>query len=352
MARKTNKKTEEQLNIKAVLRELMENGPGRLYLLWGPEDYLREYYLNQLKSLCLPDGEDGFNYKRLNGPELDPRELQQAVDAFPFLSDRSLVELRGVDLNRLEDAEQVLHVLEDIPEYCTVVFVQPTDFEPDGRLKQIKKLRTLAREIAFTRQTQSALTDWIGKRFAALGKGIEFEAAQRLIFISGDLMNRLIPEIEKVAGYAKGDRVTVADVEAVAHHIPEAVIFQMTDEISRGSLNNALATLSELLSDKNNEPIAMLGMLGLQMRQLYAARLAVERGLGLPFVMEASGCKYEYQAGKLMQAARGYTLPRLKRAVELCAETDYRLKSSSADDREIFKELVIRIAAGESDEAR
>ena len=50
-----------------------------------------------------------------------------------------------------------------------------------------------------------------------------------------------------------------------------------------------------------------------------------------------------------MQAARGYTLPQLKKAVELCAETDYRLKSSGEDDREIFKELVVRIAAGESD---
>lgn len=68
------------------------------------------------------------------------------------------------------------------------------------------------------------LIDWLIRRFSAAGKSIELEAAQRLIFISGDLMSRLIPEIEKVAAYAKGDRVTVADVEAVANHIPEAVV--------------------------------------------------------------------------------------------------------------------------------
>ena len=343
------KKNDEKLNYQAVLRRLKEKGPQQLYLLWGPEDYLREHFLNQIKSLCLPEGDDSFSYKRLNGPGLDASELQQAVDALPFLAERSLVELRGVDLNRLKDADDVLKVLSDIPETCTVVFVQPADFEPDGRLKLIKKLRTLAEEIEFTQQQQGELTRWIAKRFAALGKSIELEASQRLIFISGDLMNRLIPEIDKIAAYAKGERVTVADVEAVAHHIPEAVIFTMTDQISQKSLNNALATLSELLSDKNNEPIAMLAMLGLQMRRLYAAKLAQEQNLGMAYVKEVGGCKYDFQATKLLQAARGYTLPQLKKAVELCTETDYRLKSSGEDDREVFKELVLRIAAGESD---
>ena len=343
------KKNDEKLNYQSVLRKLKEKGPQQLYLLWGPEDYLREHFLTQIKSLCLPDGDDSFSYKRLNGPELDAIELQQAVDAVPFLSDRTLVELRGVDLNRLKDTDAVLKALSDIPEYCTVVFVQEADFEPDGRLKQIKKLRAIAEEIEFTQQQQNELTKWIAKRFAALGKSIEFDASQRLIFISGDLMNRLIPEIDKIAAYAKGERVTVSDVEAVAHHIPEAVIFTMTDQISQKSLNNALATLSELLSDKNNEPIAMLGMLGLQMRRLYAAKLAQTQNLGASYVKEVSGCKHDFQVTKLMQAARGYTLPQLKKAVELCAETDYRLKSSGGDDREIFKELVVRIAAGESD---
>ena len=52
-------------------------------------------------------------------------------------------------------------------------------------------------------------------------------------------MNRLIPEIEKVAAYAKGDRVTVEDVEAVAHHIPEAVIFTLTDQIAQRRYDRA-----------------------------------------------------------------------------------------------------------------
>ena len=345
---KQSRRDEGKLNYSAEIRELKERGPGRLYFLWGPEDYLREQYLLTLKKLCLPEGEDGFSYKRLTGPELDVRALQQAVDAIPFMSERSFVELRGIDLNKLAEPDACLKVLGDIPDYCTVAFVQSAAFEPDGRLKLTKGLRSLAREIKFTPQTQGMLTDWIVRRFAAAGKSVELAAAQRLIFISGDLMSRLIPEIEKVAAYAREERVTVADVEAVASHIPEADIFEMTEMIAQRKTNSALSILAELMADRENEPIAVLAVLGGQMRRLYAAKLALEQQLGSKYVMEVCALKYDFIANKLLNAARGFSLSQLRSAVELCCEMDYRMKSASGDPRELLKETVLRIAAGES----
>ena len=344
---KRNDKNDKRLNYPSAVRQLKELGPQRLYFLWGPEDYLREDYLTKLKKICLPEGEDSFSFKRLDGPELDQLELRQAIDAMPFLTERSFVEVRNVDLNKLGDTENCLKLLSDIPEYCTVALVQSAEFEPDGRLKLIKGLREIAVEWKFTQQPQGMLIDWISRRFAASGKSIDLEAAQRLIFISGDLMNRLIPEIDKISAYAKGERVTMADVEAVANHIPEAVIFDLTDQIAQKQYNTALNTLAELLADKNNEPIPILAMLGAQMRKLYAARLALEEGLGTQFVMDACAIKHDFIAKRLLQSARAFSLSQLQCAVELCAETDYRIKSSGQDDRELFKETVLRIAAGE-----
>lgn len=346
MAKKSGKE-EVKLNYSAELRRLKQQGPARLYLLWGPEDYLREQYLRQLKALCLPEGEDSFSYKRMDGPELDYTALQNAVDAMPFMTERSFIEIRDADLNKLKEPEKLIKILSDIPDYCTVAFVQSAQYEMDGRLKLIKGLKSIALELKFTQQSQSLLIDWVNRRFAAAGKSVELDAVQRLIFISGDLMSKLIPEIEKVAAYAKGDKVTIADVEAVANHIPDAIIFDMTDYISQKKYNTALSVLAELLADRNNEPIPMLAMLGLQMRKLYAARLAIDMQLGAKYVMEVCALKQEFIANKLIASARGFTLPQLKRAVELCAEADYKMKSSSLDDEELLKETVLRIAAGE-----
>lgn len=342
------KKEEQTLDYASEVKKLRQNGPERLYFLWGPEDYLRERFLETLKSVCLPEGEDSFSFRRLEGPELDETALVEAVNALPFLTERSFVEVRGVDWNKVKNAAALVAVLRDIPDCCTVALVQGSAFEPDGRLKQTKALRAAARELKFTRQPQSALIQWIARRFEALGKRIERTAAERLVFVSGDLMNRLIPEIEKIAAYTQGDVVTTQEVEAVAHHLPEAVVFKMTDCLASQKNDAALRVLDELLADKNNEPIMILAVVGMQMRRLYAARLAIEEKRGERYVMDVCRIANGYAVGELMRSARGFSLAQLKRALELCAETDYSMKSSGENPVELLKELVLRIAAGET----
>lgn len=341
----------ERINYKQVLDELRENGPERLYLLWGAEDYLTESFAGEIKKLCVGGTDDDFSYRRISERDYSPELLSDAVDSVPFLSERTLVELRGLELNQMREneAESLLKAIKDIPEYCTVVFVQPAEFVPDKRSKLIKSLLSVGKELHFTAQSGDLLIKWIVSHFAAEGKRVELEAAQRLIAVSGELMNRLIPEIQKVAAYCKGEKVTVADVEAVAHHIPEAVIFDMTDRLAEGRNDAAFELLAELLADKDNEPIAMLAVLGLQMRKLYAAKLAADGGLGRDFVMKNCNIKYDSIASRLIATARRFRAEYLARAVELCAETDFRMKSSGADPAELLKECIMLIAAGESD---
>ena len=85
------------------------------------------------------------------------------------------------------------------------------------------------------------------------------------------------------------------------------------------------------------------------MRKLYGARLALDKKLGSKYVMEVCAIKYDFIANKLLASAKGYTLPQLRQAVRLCAEADYKMKSGGGDARELLKETVLRIAAGESD---
>ena len=343
MAKKYGK-DEEKLNYAAAVRELKQQGPERVYLLWGPEDYLREQYLVQLKSICLPEGDDSFSYRRMDGPELDLDALRQAMDALPFMTERSFIELRDVDINKIKDAETFSALLRDVPDYCVVAFVLGADYELDGRRKSVKALRQAAKELKFTNQSQGMLTDWLVRRFAAAGKRIELDAAQRLIFISWELMSGLIPEIEKVAAYAPGQSITKADINAVASKSAETAVFELSDQLAARNYDGAARVMGELLGRKDTEPIMLLAMIGNQMRNIYAAKLAEVERRDRAYITAVTGVRLDFLVKKLQNNAKKFSISRLERAVELCAETDFAMKSSGAEDEDLLKELLVKLA--------
>ena len=109
MAKKDKK---EKLNYNAEIRLLREQGPERIYFLWGPEDYLREAFLTELRGKCVPS-EDDFSYQRFDGPAVDMAALGEAVDMLPFFSERRFVEVRDYDINasREHDTARLKEIL-------------------------------------------------------------------------------------------------------------------------------------------------------------------------------------------------------------------------------------------------
>ena len=47
-----------------------------------------------------------------------------------------------------------------------------------------------------------------------------------------------------------------------------------------------------------------------------------------------------------MRSARKFSGRQLEEAVRLCAQTDFAMKNTGADDAELLKELLLRIAVG------
>lgn len=269
MAKKTkNQKTAEKMDYAAEVRALKAEGAQSVYLLSGDEDYLRESFITELRKVCVNEATADFDMRLIDGLA-DMRELREAVGMVPFMSERSLVLVRNFDVNKCRDAqaEELKEILSDLPDYCTIVFVLPIDYEADGRLTALKNIRKYAKCLEFTAQGEALLVQWISRRFAAQSKCISREDAEYLMFLSGTLMNQLIPEIEKLSSYAAGETVTRQDIQAVANRLPEADVFEMVDDLSRREFDKAAFRMATLLRNKEH-PIKLLAVIGLQMRRL------------------------------------------------------------------------------------
>jgi len=342
------KKNEAKMNYSEEIKLLKSEGAQRLYLLYGDEDYLREQFVQSLKSACIADGEEEFNCHSINGANFDMGELSAAVDAMPFMAERTLVILRSFDINKCKaaDIEQLRSIVSDIPDYCTLAIILDTGYTPDLRLAHIKVVKSAGKALQFAAQSQGMLTDWVIRRFASVGKRISPQNAQHLMFLSGTLMNTLIPEITKIASYAKGEEISLSDIEKTASRQAEANAFEMCEMLGVGRFDDAAVLLSDLLESKEH-PIMLLALIGQQMRRLYAVRLAIGRNLPASEGMELSGIKHDFIYNKTKAAANRQSLEKAAENVRLCAEYDMKMKSTGLDAEVLLKELFVLLAAGE-----
>ena len=326
-------------------KDLSGKNPGQLYIFHGEETYLRDYYLGRLRELLLSGGMGEFNLHEIAAKDMSPHALEEAVDCLPMMSERTLIQVVDFDLFKAgeKDRDAYIQILSQLPEYCCVVFVYDLiDYKGDARTKLAAALKAHGTVVNFIRQDQGDLVDWVRRRFHALGKEIDSRLALDLIFLCGDLMHNLIGEIEKIGAYAKGGRITREDIDAVATPQLDTVVFRMTDAIGAGQFDRAMGVLGELFQ-MQEAPIKIMWSLGRQMRQLYSARLALERGRGTEFVAGLWNLK-PYPADKLVRSARRFSLPWCRRAVVRCGQVDLAMKSTGQDGKELLTSLMLELA--------
>lgn len=333
-----------------ALRAAIKAGvPANLYIFYGEERYLLQTMARQLKELLIPGGFEEFNYHRLTGKGLTVQELAETAEAMPMMAEHTLITVTDMDIFKLDESQRtaLIDLLGDFPPYCTLVFLyEQVPYKRDGKMKKLcAALNEYVQEVEFVQQERSDLLKWLKRRFAATGHDIDQTAADHLLFTCGSLMRGLIPEVEKIAAYARHERITVEDIDAVAEPVLDARIFDMTNAVTARNYDRAAAILADLLR-MQTEPIAILAALGKELRRLYTARLALDGGKDRVWLKELWSMSSDYPAKLLLQAAKNVDHDWCRQAVKRSQTLDRRMKSQRNMDSEGELKLFLMELAG------
>ena len=321
---------------------------GTVYVFHGEESYLREYYLMEMKKQLVPAGFEEFNFHRLEGKGLTIQTLTETAEAMPMMAQRTMVQINDWDIYKLKEEQRngLIALLEDFPEYCCLVLVyDQMEYKPNKTYKKLyAAMDKHAQSVKFEEQSQNEILKWISRRFKAAGHTIDAPTAEHLIFTCGSLMNGLIPEIGKIASYAKSERITKADIDAVAAPVLEAQVFEMTGAVSKGDFDKAANVLGSLLK-LQEEPFMILALIGKELRKLHTARVALDTGKDKFWLMERWNMRSDYPAKLLLENAKKVSRTWCENAVRRCFETDLRIKSvSGVDGANELKLLLMELA--------
>lgn len=330
-----------------LIRDLKNGEFAPLYIISGEESYLKEYYLRELRQKVVDPAFADFNLIEFEGKGLSVEQLTEAIDSYPAMSEKKLIIVSDFDLFKPPAgfSDVLPCILSDLPEYvCLVFYYDVLEGKPDKRTKLYKTLEKTACFAEFSHQEERELVAWLERRARALGCSIAPEDAAYMIFLCGNSMTNLAGEMEKAAAHTTTGVIKKYNIDAVCSPVLDAVVFDLTDAITAGKFDRAVALVGDLIAQKNNE-VMIFTTITRHIQRLYAAKLCAEARGGEKQLMEMLGSKSPYYARQIQNAARRVPLSWLRKAASLCSKTDSALKGSAVDRQKQIELTLLSMAA-------
>jgi len=316
-------------------QDIKERSFKPVYLLFGDESYLVGNYKKRLREAIA--GDDTMNFNYFEGKNPDVKEIISLADTMPFFSERRLILIDGSGFFKSAPEELVTY-LPQMPDTTCIIFCES---EVDKRSKLYKKIKELGHVAELNKQDASQLMNWAAGILAKDGKKITRQVMEYFLERTGDDMENIRTELEKLICYTMGREViTKEDVEAIGTVHVTNRIFEMVSAIVAGNTRKAMDLYEDLLTLKE-PPMRILFLIAKQFNQLLQVKELMGKGSDKGTI--ASRIKVPaFAAGKLMAQAKAFSKEQILSYVELCVESEEAVKTGRLTDRMAVELLIAR----------
>lgn len=321
----------------ADFRKQIKTDPQKCYLLFGEEEYMKNYALEQAISALSPDPTLAFfNEIRLDPLSYSPEALLNAIMAAPMMADRKLIILQNIDFNAMKKENEVdalLKALDALDEYDynTVIIVVASDRIDVGKFPKkpsaiLERLGEHATLVNFERNTPARLCSWLSKHFAHNGVFAEPSVCMALIDRCGRDMYTLASETDKLCFYVLQNgrnTVTVDDVNYVAITAVEYDTYAFSNAIAARRREQALQILYDM-KNRRMDPILIMGELSKAAGDMLCICLLSKEGVTAAEISKIIG-KPDFAITRMLQTLPGEDVCR--QMVEKCRAADREVKN-------------------------
>jgi DNA polymerase-3 subunit delta len=325
-----------------LLKEKIEQDFVGAYLFWGEEEYLKNYYREQLKDKIRQEGMAEFNLVSVSfekGAALS--DIAESLDVPPVMAAHKLVEVTGLDVLSLTAAEEK-KLVEAVTSRAddTVLILSFYCDELDLSVKKvrerkiIKELSEQMMAVGFPRQSREKLLSWTDRIFTRESLHISDVSIGKMIDLCDYSMTRLKSESDKLVCRAKMEGI----IEIPSDWIP--LMVKPSAENETWELCEALivrdkertSTILENLFSQGFEPLVMFAAATKAIHALAAVKSAQESGIRGKEIVSVAGI-FDWQSDRYQRAAYNRTLKGLKNSLEACDLCDIQLKGGSVNKK-------------------
>jgi DNA polymerase-3 subunit delta len=307
------------------------------YLVAGSDRPKVDRALQRLRGRFAPDAVELHLAGDTSGEEV----VATANALGLFAGDGRLIVVDGVEAWKADDVKALVAYLKAPTPATTLALVAG----------ELKKDAPLAKAVAPTGElliwdvAKRGLQGWVSEQFKLHGSPADPEACRALLVLVGDDLYELATEIDKLATWSAGERITADVVEELVAARAEASNFALTDAWGARDAAGVLRVTEQLLERTPDPRSRTIPRIAATLTS-HVGRLRTCQTLeaeGLSSKDAAARMKlHPFYVQKLYAQARNFTVDELRAATVRLAELDHALKGGSrlAGELELERALI------------
>ncbi|MDY5627252.1 MAG: DNA polymerase III subunit delta [Clostridia bacterium] len=313
--------------MKQLREEISSGNLKNFYILYGEEDYLKDYYAKMIrKCVTKAEGED-FNVLRIN-EKFDLQSFEMFLSSPPVFNSKKvcIVKNTGIFVKINEaDKTRIIAALENIVPEATVVFCEPSVDKRGSLYKFIAKQGGI---YEFKYQKEIDLKNWVKRHLQNEKMTMSDEDISYFLSAADNGMYEILSEITKLVNYKRYEGViTKKDVDLLTCKSIENKVFEMINRLYAGDMKSVYKMLDDLKTLKT-EPVMIVSLIFGEYSKIRKLKLFME-SYPQSEALKCAGIRF--YANEYIKKAKSIPLKTLDEIIMLCQKCDYQIKSGACE---------------------
>lgn len=334
-----------RLDENGLKEQIKSKNFSNVYMFFGEENYLKQFYVNKIKSLLVEPTFADFNYHQFEGKDSNIDEILRDAQMLPMMSSYNCVLVHDYPLDKSkEDMDALKEYFKDIPETTILIFwfdsiVVNVDDKKSSKWKTIENVFAKAGcSVNLGKRSDYDLAKLVVARAKNKGCSISMDLSKYFVSVVGNDLKTVYNEIDKICNNVSSGEIKKNHIDTLATKCLQAKVFDLSKYIIKGDNDASFDVLNSLLYNKE-DPVAIISVITLCYTDMYRVKCAKssnndENDLANYFNTYKSR---RFAIKNASRDCRNLSVEQLRNSIDILSDADIKLKSAVASDKSVCK---------------
>lgn len=327
--------------MKEILEDIKNKNFKNIYLFYGEENYLKNYYEDKLKKSIIDEVFSMMNIDEFDGKNVNVQSIIDSANTSPFLSERRLILVKSSGLfitGKKYETDKFTDFICNIPSTTIILFIEQS---VDKRNKLYKALNRVGSTIEFKIPKETEIINWVMGLFSKNNMFISKACATKFIQTVPYNMETMVLEINKLVNYkGENNEITEKDIEFICTKSLDTKIFELVKAVGERNLEKSLDIYSNLLIMKE-QPLMILAMVTRQFRLILRCKALSSKGASVNEIATTLELR-SFVVTECIKQGKNFKYDTLLKALNECLEMDINIKNGKLNDKLAVEIFIIK----------